>query len=86
MTYRTVQNWVYNAAESIEKETGKQDWKEVSAHDLRRTWATNLVQSGVPESNVMEWGGWTDFGTFRDHYFSESDEQIERQLKGVDGF
>jgi len=86
VTPRTIRNWVYEAAEHLRGETGEPDWDEVSAHDLRRTWATNLVQSGVPESNVMSWGGWKDFGTFRDHYFSESDEQIEKQLAGVSGF
>ena len=86
VTPRTIRNWVYAAAEYLHKETGEPDWADVSPHDLRRSWATSLIQQGVPESNVMSWGGWENYETFREHYFEESDEQIERQLQGVSGF
>ena len=86
VTKRTVRDWVYDACEDLAEQTGEPDWREVSPHDLRKTWATNLVQSGVPVPNVMKWGGWGDYETFREHYFRESDEQIERQLERVEGF
>ena len=86
VTKRTVRNWVYDACEDIQEETGEPDWEEMSPHDLRRTWASGLVQDGVSETLVMNWGGWKNYETFRDHYFLESDEQIEKQLQRVDGF
>jgi integrase len=86
VTPRTIQNWVTEAAESIADETGEQDWKLLSAHDLRRTWATSLIQQGISESNVMTWGGWDNYETFKNHYFQQSDEQIAEQLQSVDEF
>lgn len=84
---KTVQNWMRWAAEGIGgyNEEGNRldptnwdesDWRYVSAHDCRRTWGTNLVHSGVPESTVMRWGGWEDYDTFSEHYFgTETPEQ-----------
>lgn len=86
VTPRTIRNWVYEAAEHLRNETGEPDWSELSAHDLRRTWASKMVQDGVSESLVMSWGGWQNYETFQEHYFTESDEQIERQLRQVKDF
>ncbi|MEZ3165874.1 site-specific integrase [Halorubrum ejinorense] len=77
---RTVQNWVSQAAESIDHPHAD----DVSAHDMRRTWATRLVHSGLPSDIVMDWGGWDDHGTFRDHYWSLSDAQVAEQLERAD--
>ena len=86
VTPRTVQNWVTEMGEEIAEETGEEDWKLLSAHDLRRTWCTKLIQSGVPSENVQNWGGWKDHETFKEHYFQVSDEKIAEQLQRVDGF
>jgi integrase len=86
VTPRTIQNWVTEAAESIADETGEPDWNLLSAHDLRRTWATSLIQQGISESNVMMWGGWDNYETFKNHYFQQSDEQIAEQLQSVEEF
>lgn len=88
---RTIQNWIEWAAEDIGGYNGegdrsdptnweKPDWRFVSAHDCRRTWATNLVHSGVPESTVMRWGGWEDYSTFSDHYFGEEDSETKAEF------
>jgi integrase len=82
---RTVRYWVMKAAEELaDPENENDDWYKVSAHDLRRTWATNLVQSGVPADLVMDWGGWEDHSTFRDHYWQEDDETIQEHLDRID--
>lgn len=86
VTPRTVRNWVYEAAEALREETGEPDWGKVSPHDLRRSWATGLIQSGVPESDVMDYGGWENYETFRDHYYQPSEEQRGQRLKQVEGF
>lgn len=81
VTPRTVQNWVYDASEALADETGNKDWLDVSAHDLRRTWATSLIQSGVTGDVVMDWGGWEDYQIFRNHYWRRDDEQVQENLQ-----
>lgn len=34
-------------------------------HDLRHTWATRLMQAGVPLHALMELGGWQDIAMVR---------------------
>lgn len=81
VTVRTIQNWVYNAGEDLAQKTGNDDWKHVSAHDCRRTWATKMIQSGVTGDVVMDWGGWENYQTFRDHYWRADDEKIQSNLE-----
>jgi len=33
---------------------------DVQFHDLRATWATQCLRSGVDQNTVMDWGGWED--------------------------
>lgn len=42
-TTRTVERWVDHAADRCRAETGDDGWRDVSAHDFRRTWATLLA-------------------------------------------
>lgn len=82
-TPRTIQNWVTDATEDLAEQTENIDWNKVSAHDLRRTWATDLIQDGVPSDLVMDWGGWEDHSTFREHYWRESDEAVAEHLERI---
>lgn len=42
-------------------------------HDLRHTWASRLIQKGVPLHALMEMGGWTDVDMVRKYaHFSSS--------------
>lgn len=34
-------------------------------HDLRHTWATRMIQAGVPLHALMELGGWQDMAMVR---------------------
>ena len=95
VTSRTIQHWVEWAADEVggyappEEEPDpdrkdaayweRPDFRWFSAHDARRTWATHLVHSGVPESVVMSWGGWEDYSTFSNHYYGE--ETPERTVE-----
>lgn len=49
-------------------ETRDRGWREVSTHDLRRTWATALADAGVDPLLALDWGGWEDLEIFSDHY------------------
>jgi len=76
-TKRTLQNWVTDAADVMFRSTGEIGWSYVSAHDLRRSWATLLIQAEVEPLLVMEWGGWSDYEVFRDHYMSIHDPDFQ---------
>ena len=82
---RTVERWVKRAATECEEETGDVGWSHLTPHDLRRTWGTLLVESEVEPGLVMEFGGWEDWETFREHYLGAYSAEMQRQqLEKVD--
>ena len=82
---RTIQRWVAGAAETVAAETGDGGWPHVTPHDLRRSWGTLLLERGVQPGLVMEWGGWRDWATFREHYLGEfSPAAVSREREKVD--
>jgi integrase len=81
---RTIQRWVTRAATDLAEETGDEDWNYVSAHDLRRTWATTTYyRLGGTERDlraVMSWGGWSKRDTFEDHYLGVIPEDLLSEM------
>lgn len=82
---RTIQRWVGKyAGPELAEQTGDNDWHHVSAHDLRRTWATStyysLSASPVAKDVVMRWGGWSDEQTFRENYLGREPDHVAAQL------
>jgi integrase len=76
---RTVQRWVTDAAEQLAESTGKETWNEVSAHDLRRTWATHTywrIEGDRAREVVMSWGGWEDVQTFSSNYLGKVPDSV----------
>lgn len=81
----TLYDWVQRARERCHAATGDEGWLFVGPHDLRRSWGVRLLESGVMPSVVMEWGGWMDWQTFRNHYLAEfSPEALRRERGKVD--
>jgi len=79
-TTRTLRRWTEKARERMAEETGEPLWHELTFHDLRRTWATNLVGAGeVDPLVVCDWGGWSDLDTFLDHYRGSYDPEVQRR-------
>jgi Site-specific recombinase XerD len=76
---RTVQSWVEKFAGEMFLETEDVGWTYVSAHDLRRSWATMLIQAEVEPLLVMEYGGWSSWEVFRDHYMDIHSPDFQRQ-------
>ncbi|QKY20659.1 site-specific integrase [Halolamina sp. CBA1230] len=76
---RTVQRWVSSAAEALADSTGNTDWHHVTAHDLRRTWATTTyygLSAPYALDVIMQWGGWTDGDTFRNNYLGKEPDDL----------
>ncbi|ADE02488.1 tyrosine-type recombinase/integrase [Haloferax volcanii] len=80
-TTRTVRNWVTKAGDQLVEETEDVGWSFLGPHDLRRTWGTLLVGAEVEPGLVMEWGGWEDWETFREHYLGAY--SLEAQARGM---
>lgn len=79
-----VYQWTRQAAERCRAKTNDEGWKFLGPHDLRRTWGVQLLERGVVPSICMEWGGWEDWETFRDHYLGEfSPQAIKRERAKV---
>ena len=80
VTSKTLNRWVKRAGTELHAETGDEGWREVTFHDLRRTWGTRLLENGTLPSVVMTWGGWEDWETFRKHYLGEfSPHALQRE-------
>jgi integrase len=78
----TLYDWVMRSRGRCRAETGDEGWQFVGCHDLRRSWGVRLLESGVLPSVVMEWGGWEDWQTFRDHYLAEFSPEALRRERG----
>lgn len=64
---------------------GKKFWKKAEVsnfrwHDLRYTWASRLVQLGVPLSALQEMGGWESVEMVR-RYAHLSAEHLQAMLR-----
>lgn len=82
----TVYRWVQRAAEQLQDETGDEAWSYLDVHDLRRSWGGHLLWNcGVMPTVVMEFGGWTDWDTFAEHYMGQiTPEAAERERGKID--
>lgn len=84
VTPRTIQRWVDTAADDIASEVKNEDWGYVSAHDLRRSWATStyysLAATPAARDLVMRWGGWVDADTFRRNYLGREPDALAAQM------
>lgn len=82
----TLYDWVQRARERTYAKTGDEGWQFVGPHDLRRSWGVRLLEAGVLPSVVMDWGGWDDWETFRDHYLAEFSPEALRRERGKVGW
>ncbi|HTZ48760.1 MAG TPA: site-specific integrase, partial [Verrucomicrobiae bacterium] len=57
---------------------------DLLVHDLRRSGARNLVAAGVPESVVMQIGGWKTASVFR-RYNIVSTKDLDRAMDALEG-
>lgn len=76
---RTCIRHLQRAAENLQNETNKDGYNYVGMHDGRRTWANSLLDDDVSPLQVMEWGSWDDWQTFRDHYLQDFSEKHQSE-------
>ena len=75
----TLYEFVRRARGRCWNQTKDEGWQYVGPHDLRRSWGVRLLEAGVLPSVVMDWGGWNDWETFRNHYLAEFSPEIVRR-------
>lgn len=74
---RTVRRWVDEAATTIAEQGGSERWRQVSSHDLRRSWATyHLVEREVDARTMMAIGGWSDYDAIEPYLAAPTERRI----------
>jgi len=74
---RSVQRVVSETAELVEQDTGNPDWGKVSAHDLRRYFAHQLlVENQMNPRVVMKVGGWENFQSIKPYLSKPSESTV----------
>jgi len=53
-------------------------------HCLRKSWASNLANSGVPAHTLMKLGGWSSIETVMQFYLKSSDENEKKAVEILD--
>lgn len=76
---RQFRRWVSEAADRCRAETKDDRWRHLSTHDLRRSWGNLLIAANVEHGQIMEWGGWSDWETFRESYLARYTPERQRQ-------
>lgn len=81
VTKRTAQRWVKQSGTAAAVETGVDDFRRVSAHDLRRWFAHHtLVVERVNPRVVMEAGGWETYAAIEPYLNKPTEEHISEEL------
>lgn len=81
-TTQSLRNWIKATRAAVAEQEDDERWQQVSLHDLRRTWATQLASRDVDPLIVCDWGGWNDLETFLEHYkgvYSPDAQRRERE-------
>jgi integrase len=79
----TVYRWVKDTAKELWAKTGDEGWQYLDVHDLRRSWGGHLLWNcGVSPMSVMQFGGWSDWATFEEHYMGEMTPEARDRERG----
>jgi integrase len=78
---RTLRRWMDKTGDRLADRHDDEMWRELSMHDLRRTWATSLKGEDVDAMIVCDWGGWSDLGTFLDAYRGKFSPEAQRKQR-----
>ena len=78
LTQRGVRAAVKRTAEAAAEETGEEDFRHVSSHDLRRRFAQRLlVDENLNPRVVMQVGGWDSFAAIEPYLNAPTPEVVD---------
>jgi len=79
----SIRRWVKEAAEKVAHDaTQPERWREVSSHDLRRSWATyHLVERQVDVRTMMSVGGWSDYSAIEPYLAEPTEGRIGEAMR-----
>jgi integrase len=85
LTERGVRDVVKRTAERAAEETGDEDFRHVSSHDLRRRFAQRLlVDKQVNPRVVMQVGGWDSFAAIEPYLNAPSPSVVNEAFEEAD--
>jgi len=85
LTPRGVRAAVERATEAAAEQTGDDDFREVSSHDLRRRFAQRLlVDEAMNPRVVMAVGGWSSFEAIKPYLNTPSEDVVNQAFDGVE--
>lgn len=85
LTESGVRAAVKRIAERTADETGEEDYRHVSSHDLRRRFAQRLlVDESMNPRVVMAVGGWDSFTAIEPYLNAPSEDVVNQAFDGVD--
>ena len=80
----SIRRWVREARWTLVEETDDDRWSMVSAHDLRRSWATyHLVERDVDVRTMMAIGGWSSYSAIEPYLAEPTEGRIGQAMRGV---
>ena len=79
----SIRRWVKEAAETVAQEAVQPErWRQVSSHDLRRSWATyHLVERQVDVRTIMAIGGWSDYSAIEPYLAEPTERRIGEAMR-----
>lgn len=85
VTKRTIQKWIKDTAEQVADETGNDDYRKISSHDLRAYFATDhLIRKDMNIEVIMEVGGWESRQTIRPYLHAAFDDVIAKEFRDAE--
>ena len=78
----SIRRWVREAAEQLAADGHGDRWRELSSHDLRRSWATyHIVERGVDVRTMMSVGGWSNYSAIEPYLGEPTEAKIGRSMQ-----
>ena len=80
----SIRRWVKEAAAEVAEDAAQPErWREVSSHDLRRSWATyHLVERRVDVRTMMSIGGWSDYSAIEPYLAEPTERRVGQAMRG----
>ena len=66
------------------KDAGIKTNDKITQHCLRKSWACNLADNGVPAHTLMSMGGWSSIETVQQFYLKTSDANEKKAVDMLD--